>query len=199
MLTRSGDYFLSDQQRVDAANMYPGAIFISLHLNAASAERRGPEVYLLSPLAPPGNSLRPAAAYTARSAALAFAVQSALSTAAGSAGGGCRYVHFSLLCSLNMPSVWVELGYASNQQEAALLATAAYREKLAEALARAVVTYAGITSPQGKLKVSAPPPKPSASPKSNPPSAQPPPQRTKRDSASSSNSGNSRRNNRRRR
>ena len=157
MLTRTGDYFLSDQQRVDAANVYPNAIFLSLHINSASAEKRGPEVYIRSPLSLPGEGARASAVYAPRSAVLAYAVQCALSSAAGVAGGGCGHTHFNLLSSLNMPAVWVELGYATNLQDAALLATAAYREKLAEALARAVTIFAHYASPQARLEVTASP------------------------------------------
>lgn len=158
MLTRSGDYFLSEHQRVDAANMYPNAIFLTLHVNSGAAEKRGPEVYILSPLPPPEGEARVAAIHAPRSAALAYAVQCALSSVAGVAGGGCGHVHFSLLSSLKMPAVWIELGYATNQQESALLVTPAYREKLADAIAQAVNVYACYASPQGKLKVNVPPP-----------------------------------------
>ena len=178
MLTRTGDYFLSDQQRVDAANVYPNAIFLSLHVNSASAEKRGPEVYIRSPLPLPEEKTPASAANAPRSAALAYAAQCALSSAAGVAGNGCGHTHFSLLSSLNMPAVWVELGYATNPQDAALLASAAYREKLAEALARAVSAFAHYASPQARLEVTDPPP-PIAKPTKKS-SAPPPPPRRRR-------------------
>ncbi len=179
VLTRSGDYFLSDQQRVDAANVHSNAIFLSLHINSGASERKGSEVYILSPLQPLSEAKQTTMVNTPRSAALAYTVQCALSTLSGVLGGGCQSVHFSLLTSLNMPSVWIELGYATNTQDAAQLAAPTYHQKLAETLAEAVTTYVRYVSPQGKLEVI--PPRPPSTKPAKQPSSQNSPARSNRD------------------
>jgi N-acetylmuramoyl-L-alanine amidase len=45
-----------------------------------------------------------------------------------------------------MPGALVELGCLTNREEEALLATDTYRERLAEALASGVATYAGLAA-----------------------------------------------------
>lgn len=157
-LTRTGDYFLSDQQRVDMANDSQGAIFLSLHLNSGRPDFQGARVYTVAPSAP-GKPLRPGNEMEGRHTALAYALQSALVRQAGATDGGCHRAHFSLLSSISCPAVWVELGYATHEQEAAALASPTYRETLARALAQGIATYAKVAAPTAKIPTQAAPPK----------------------------------------
>lgn len=167
VLTRSGDYFLSDRQRVDIANAADSAIFISLHLNSGRSDYHGVQVYTAAP-AEPGNSPAPSHAHDEAQSALAYALQSALVSGTGAADGGCSRAHYSLLSSISCPAVWVELGYATHAQEGASLASAAYRDALAQALAHGIATYAKVADPATGIPVQ---PKPVAAPK--PPPARP--------------------------
>ena len=152
VLTRDSDIFVSDQQRVDTTADMQQAVFLSLHVNSADPSACGPEVYRL---APPRDARHPAPGNgeDARNAALAYAVESALSSVAGRVSAGCCYAHYTLLSSLRIPAVWVELGYATNDREGKLLNSPEYREKLAQAIARGVATFARATNPQTKLTV----------------------------------------------
>ncbi len=176
-LTRSGDYFLSDRQRVDQSNALSKAIFVSLHLNQSRAEAKGPAVYIPTPVAH-ADASQSAHAFTFQSAALAYAVQYMLSAETHLPGTGCHHVHYSLLNSLHMPSVLVCLGYASNPQEAAALTSNAYQARLTAALARGILNYARATSPDATIPVVvAPPPRPKARTRKEP--AEPPPAQSK--------------------
>lgn len=194
VLTRNGDFFVSDQQRVDTAREVPQAIFLSLHVNSADPAARGPEVYRL---APPEDAAHPAPgnAEDARNAALSYALESALSSAAERVGAGCCYAHYSLLSSLRIPAVWVELGYGSHPLEAKLLVSQEYRGKLADALVRGITAFARATHPQTHFTVTPPisqpkpPQKPAANNKTSP---------AKKATRSSDSSGSSRSRRRRR-
>lgn len=184
-LTRTGDYFLSDQQRVDIANATPNAIFLSLHLNSGRQDFRGARVYTLAPAAQ-GETPRPGNEKEGRHTALAYALQSALVRQAGATDGGCHRAHFSLLSSITRPAVWVELGYATHEQEAAALASPAYRESLAHALAQGIATYAKVANPATKIPTQAPPPKVVTSAPATPPKKVTAPEQSKRNASASS-------------
>lgn len=154
-LTRSGDYFLSDQQRVDVAQAAADAeqaLFVSLHLNGGHAGAQGPTVYILSPSEDDAHA-RPGNKFDSRHAALAYALQSALAACSGTRGGGCRHVRYSLLSSIPAPAAWIELGYATHEQEGPTLATPAYQTKLAQAIAQGIATYAKATDPTATIPV----------------------------------------------
>lgn len=158
ILTRTGDYFLSDQQRVNIANAARNALFLSLHLNSGRADFRGARVYTLAPAAP-HDAPRPGDARRSSQAALAYAVQSALVRQAGAEDGGCHHAHYSLLSSISCPAVWVELGYATHEQEGAALATPTYQDTLAQALALGIATYAKVADPATSIPIQEAPPK----------------------------------------
>lgn len=193
VLTRTGDYFLSDRQRVDTANAAEAPIFISLHLNNGRSDYRGTQVYT----AAPAESTVPSHASEAASSALAYALQSALVSGAGTADGGCAEAHFSLLSSITCPSAWVELGYATHAQEGAALTTPAYQEALARALASGIATYAKVADPATGIPVQQA--RPAAPPKPAPPAPKPTAGKTKpaADTARSTRSSGSSRNTRR--
>lgn len=151
-LTRTGDYFLSDRQRVDLANKVPNAIFVSLHLNSSNAEKMGPTACILTP-SPVDQNERPGNAFACKNAALAYALQYTLSSETQSSGGGCCHTHYSLLSSINMPAVSIELGYASNTKEAVALSSPEYRTRLADALVRGILNYTRATSPAATMPV----------------------------------------------
>ena len=170
ILTRTGDYFLSDRQRVDAANAAESAIFLTLHLNSGRSDYRGSQVYTVA--APePGAAAAAGNAHDAAQSALAYALQSALVSTAGAADGGCAGAHYSLLSSITCPAVWVELGYATHAQEGAALAGAAYQEALARALARGIATYAHVVDPATSIPVQQP--RTTTTPKAPTPAKQP--------------------------
>lgn len=151
VLTHDVNRYQSDQQRVDVANGALDAVYVGLHLNSGRSDIRGAETYTVDPAEPSAKGL-PGNEYDAANAALALALQSALVQQCGAPDGGCRRAHYSLLSSLNCPAAMVELGYATNAQEGALLNTEAYQSRLAAALADALERFAAVMNPETVLK-----------------------------------------------
>jgi N-acetylmuramoyl-L-alanine amidase len=54
---------------------------------------------------------------------------------------GVKKAPFVVLIGAQMPSVLAEIGFITNRQDAALIRTPAYRQKIAESLQAAVVQY----------------------------------------------------------
>jgi N-acetylmuramoyl-L-alanine amidase len=76
--------------------------------------------------------------YLAESARLAEAVQRELNELAGTRDRGVRQAPFTVLMGATMPAILVELGFVSNTAEEARLKDSAYRDRMVEALARAI-------------------------------------------------------------
>lgn len=162
-LTREVNQHVSDQSRLDMANQAKDALFISLHLNSGRSDVSGIETYTVAP-AVPGEAERPANEHDAANAALAVALQSALVSKTEAKDGGCRRAHYSLLSSLHCPAALVELGYATNKDEAERINSEEYQHKLAMALADGISTFAAVMNPETQLKALPPPPPPPAEP-----------------------------------
>jgi N-acetylmuramoyl-L-alanine amidase len=56
---------------------------------------------------------------------------------------GVKQAPFVVLIGASMPSVLAEISFLSNRNEGALLRTPAYRQRIAEALADAIMQYQG--------------------------------------------------------
>ena len=79
--------------------------------------------------------------YLQESAELAVAIQEQLNEALGLKDRGVKQAPFRVLMGATMPAVLVEVGFISNPAEEAVLGTGEYRDKIAQALARALVTF----------------------------------------------------------
>ena len=123
VMTRSGDYFVSLNQRCAISNSTSGAIFISIHLNSGQREgANGIETYY----------------YSRSSGALASTIHSAVVRAAGTTNRGLRRRAFYVLRHNARPAVLVECGFLTNRSEAARLLTSSHRQRIANAIAAAV-------------------------------------------------------------
>lgn len=93
--------------------------------------------------------------YLVESGRLAEAVQRELNALAGTRDRGVRQAPFAVLMGATMPAVLVEAGFLSNPGEEARLGDEAYRQKVAEAIARAVLDYRrsvqALEEPRGAL------------------------------------------------
>lgn len=156
VLTHEQNQYMSDQQRVDSTETALNAVFISLHLNSGRSDRSGVETYTVSPAAP-GERGIPGNEHDAANAALALALQSSVVQSCGAKDGACRRARYSLLSSLKCPAALVALGYTTNEQEGALLATDAYQTRLAMALADGVSRFAALMNPETILQNTAAP------------------------------------------
>ena len=79
--------------------------------------------------------------YLAESGELAGAIQKELDDALGVKDRGVKQAPFRVLMGATMPAVLVEVGFISNPAEEAALETDEYRDKIAHALARAIVSF----------------------------------------------------------
>jgi N-acetylmuramoyl-L-alanine amidase len=81
------------------------------------------------------------AQYLAESGELAGAIQKELNEALGVKDRGVKQAPFRVLMGATMPAVLVEIGFISNPSEDASLRTGEYRDKIAQALFRALTGY----------------------------------------------------------
>jgi N-acetylmuramoyl-L-alanine amidase len=126
VLTRANDKFIPLDDRVAIGNDQRNSIFVSIHFNDSRQRGvEGVETYYHSPYA-----------YD-----LAATIERSLSTLPGTVNRGVHPARFRVLRNARYPSVLVECGYLSNRSEAREVADAAYREKLADKIAEAIVDY----------------------------------------------------------
>jgi N-acetylmuramoyl-L-alanine amidase len=159
ILTREGDTFLDLADRPDDANRRPGALFVSVHLNAVGganrATARGVETFILAPSVSEAYRLRQAArrydvpdaarrsrAARAESLALARAVQAALVGKLGEVDRKVKVKNFAVLreCYFG-PAILAEVGFLTHPETARKLRTAAHRDRIAEALAEGIARH----------------------------------------------------------
>lgn len=79
--------------------------------------------------------------YLEGSSRVAEAIQNELNDALGVKNRGVKQAPFRVLMGATMPAVLVEVGFISNADEEISLKTEDYRDKIAQALARAVIAY----------------------------------------------------------
>lgn len=124
VLLRSDDRFIELDERVRLASRFGDAVLVSIHLNYGSRSISGPETFY----------------WRTDSYSLARRVQLQLNAVIPNESGNAGLVRRRLRLTRNptIPCVLVECGYLTNAREAALIASAGYRERLAEAIARAI-------------------------------------------------------------
>ena len=171
ILTRTRDIFIPLWKRADIANRKKADFFISMHANAFRKRRvRGFEAYFLSEATddiaraqeaaenrairfekssldrynPDANTIAcdlvlyeqkkvssQLAEYICKSARKKLYIRNR----------GVKSARFHVLKNTDMPAVLVEVGFISNKKEEKLLKSPSYRQKVAEAVARGILSY----------------------------------------------------------
>jgi N-acetylmuramoyl-L-alanine amidase len=158
-LTRTNDTQLSLSNRVAFAEEHKASLFVSLHFNSAGPNEReaGVETYCLTPPGmfssvtrgfgdDPSQSF-PNNAFDGQNLQLAFRVHRALLLASGDRDRGVRRARYlGVLRGQNRPAILIEGGFLSNPQEARHIADPAYRQKLAEGVAKALTSLPKLTN-----------------------------------------------------
>ena len=164
MLTRSTDVFLTLNQRTDIANTvklaeHEAILYVSLHANSAFyTKAKGFEVWYLSPgyrrtlikstgsdkdkdVRPILNSMMEEE-FTTESILIAKYIQNGIKAQVGhlTTDRGLKEEEWFVVRNANMPSVLVELGFVTNEEEAMLLFDKDYLRKLS------VGIYNGLTA-----------------------------------------------------
>jgi N-acetylmuramoyl-L-alanine amidase len=174
VLTRRVDTFVPLEERTAIANREGADLFLSIHANASTNTlARGVETYFLNLTANP-EAERVAARENAASSRsmsqlpdivkaialnnkieesrdFASMIQNSLATQLQKTDNnvrnlGVKQAPFMVLLGATMPSVLAEISFITNRQEAAMLKTEKYRQRIAEAL------YAGVLRYQQSLK-----------------------------------------------
>lgn len=169
VLTRRENEFISLQERTAIANRESADLFLSIHANASSvASARGIETYFLN-FAQNQSAAAVAARENATSGQTMGSLQDvikaiALNTKVDESRDFATYVQREMLASLKgansglkdlgvkqapfvvligaaMPSILAEISFVTNPQEARLLKSQGYRQKIAEALLEGVRKY----------------------------------------------------------
>ena len=174
VLTRRDDEFVPLQERTAIANRQGADLFLSIHANASNtASARGVETYFLN-FASNGSAAAVAARENATSQQTMGALQDvvkaiALNSKLNESRDFATYVQremldqvrsankavkdlgvkqapFVVLIGASMPSVLAEISFITNPQEARLLKSSSFRQRIAQAL------FEGIREYQGSLK-----------------------------------------------
>ncbi len=151
VLTRTNDADTSLADRVLVAEAAKADVFVSLHFNSGfpNTDLTGVETFCLTPVGLPSTLTRdyeddvtkefPNNAYDSQNLRYAFRLHRAVLDATGATDRGVRRARFmGVLRGQGRPAVLLEAGYLSNPEEARLIATSEYRERLAQAVARAL-------------------------------------------------------------
>ncbi|MEM9235630.1 MAG: N-acetylmuramoyl-L-alanine amidase [Verrucomicrobiota bacterium] len=152
VMMRSDDHFIDLDDRVARASRKDGAILISVHYNAGPSHLRGPETYW----------------WRVDSWGLATRLQRSLEKAVPRPHDNRGQVRrrLRLTRNPNIPSVLLECGYLSNPSEARLCNDPGYRDKLAGAIADAILNQQRLGDPPGSLPrpINKPPSRPTDPP-----------------------------------
>ncbi len=148
-LTRRDDIFLTLGQRVEIANREKDAIFISMHFNSSGAQNaNGIETYALAPQgtsstdgSSPWNSLLTGNVRDAENIALATAVHAHVISELKPVDRGIKRARFNVLRGINKPAILFEGGFVTNPAEAKLINDPEHRQRIAVAVADAVVRF----------------------------------------------------------
>ena len=167
-LTRDDDRTLSLDDRSAFANNHQADVFLSIHANSAVRPAlKGAEVYFLTveraeaearkragdsatSLPALGGGAREIdlilwetaqARYLEQSAALAGFVEQAMTGRIAMSPRAVQQAPFRVLVGANMPAALVEIGYLSNAEQEAQLATGGYQDLVAQALLDALIKF----------------------------------------------------------
>jgi len=174
VLTRRVDTFVPLEERTAIANREGADLFLSIHANASTnSSARGIETYFLNLTENPDAEMVAARENAASSRSMnqlpdivkaialnnkihesrdfASMIQSSLHSQLQKSDSsvrnlGVKQAPFMVLLGATMPSVLAEISFITNRQDAAMLKTEKYRQRIAEAL------YAGVLRYQQSLK-----------------------------------------------
>ena len=169
VLTRRTDVYVPLEERTAIANRHNADLFLSIHANSSrNSDARGIETYFLSFASSPEAEAVAARENSAseremhqlpdlikaitlnnkldESRDLANIVQDSLVSTLKKSNRdvrsrGVKKAPFVVLIGAAMPSVLAEISFLTNRQEHSLLKTAAYKDRIAQALHAAVVKY----------------------------------------------------------
>jgi N-acetylmuramoyl-L-alanine amidase len=146
-LTRTDDTYPNLSQRTAYAARVKADLFISIHVNAASASAHGIETFVTAVEGASITSgqktdtfIQPNNTFDASNSVLGYLLQNNL-IKVSKRDRGLRRARFSVIKNAPCPAALVECGFLSNPTEEELLNSASYRQKLAVGISNAVLGY----------------------------------------------------------
>jgi len=149
--TRLTDTFIPLEKRAEFANKHTNAIMISVHFIKSNTGGTGLETYCLAPRGVPSmdeENLRysdfvqyPGHARDPENVALATTVHAALVRNLGLTDRGIKRARFLVIKNLKLPGILVEGGFMSGAPDYQMIATPAYRQKMAQSILDGVNRY----------------------------------------------------------
>ena len=129
-MTRTSDRFVELEDRAAIANRLQADLFVSIHSDSfPESSRRGYTMYV---------------ARSASQASFGAAGSIARSMSRTGLGShGTQTADYKVLVGTRGPAVLVEIGYLTNRREAALLKTASFQNRIAEAIADGISDHFG--------------------------------------------------------
>ena len=128
VMTRREDVAVDLQTRADIANRAQANVFVSIHANAISLSR--PDVNGIETYHASESGRR-----------LAATLQASMLAATGMRDRGVKQARFVVLRQTTMPAALVEVGFVTGAADAPRLADPAWRETMAQAIARGILQY----------------------------------------------------------
>ena len=151
-MTRVNDVAVSLEDRVNFANRFSHAVFVSIHFNSSSGGA-GLESYALAPEGVPSNASsehhisaidqgrHAGNALDGQNIALTASIHAAVLTKVSIFDRGVRHARFHVLRNSKIPAVLLEGGFISDPREGQRIATAQYRHQLGAAIAQGIENY----------------------------------------------------------
>ncbi|MBN8417625.1 MAG: N-acetylmuramoyl-L-alanine amidase [Verrucomicrobia bacterium] len=147
VMTRSGDSFLSLDERAALAGRHEADAFVSVHLNTdgEGSDAEGVETYFAESQTLSARQFMPAASVQGRgvegSAEFASTVQRLVCGATQAADRGIKARDYAVVARAACPAVLVECGFITSASESVRLKQEGYRDKVADGIARGVVLF----------------------------------------------------------
>jgi N-acetylmuramoyl-L-alanine amidase len=151
-MTRANDVAVSLEDRVNFANRFPRAVFVSIHFNSSSGGA-GVESYALAPegvpsnassehhASGPGEERQAGNARDGQNIALTASIHAAVLSRVSAFDRGVRHARFHVLRDIKIPAVLLEGGFISDPAEGQRIASSYYRLQLGTAIAQGVQNY----------------------------------------------------------
>ena len=153
VMTRSDDTFIPLEQRPAPANNTPNSVFVAIHFNDAIANPNatGYEIYSITPQGEPSTADEGVALHDLRqepgnvtdvqSLALSTSIYHSMLGNVPEFDRGVKHARFAVIRLAKVPAVLIEGGFVSSGAEARRIATPAYRQSLADAIANGITGF----------------------------------------------------------
>lgn len=126
VMTRRGDYFLTLPQRMEIANRYKNALFVSVHFNYTWKQGvSGLETFYFS-----GDGQR-----------LANHVQKGMVGKTRTVDRDAKFARYYVIRNSRNPAILIEGGFVSNEQERERMKSGSFRESIARGVAEGIERY----------------------------------------------------------